>query len=180
MGKKDYLGIKMLSKEELKKLNEYLRIKEARQKLLERNPEMKIYDEKMAYYSKKYHETKDKTFLYMFSDAMYQLSRLGYFGKMSAIEGDKAGQCFWEMIEKKSYELLIECIDNYPDKLQNIRSEYQKIIRDIIKRKIKLLLNDTKHEEWSTLYDALNAKFESLTYINMHPRKEADNPAAPC
>lgn len=157
----------MLSKEERKKFNEAIRRRIAHDKLLERNPEMKRYYEQAGYYACKFHDTKDKTFLYMFRNALHQLSLLGYFGKMSAIEGDKAGQCFWEIIEKKTYEKLIECIENYPEKLLNIHNDYQKIIINIIKERVKVLLKDIKQEERSVLYNALKAKFESLPYVDI-------------
>ena len=135
--------------------------------VIEQHPEYKKDYDSWQDSLRKYDETKDETYLHLARHAEYQLTVQGFFSKLHARNKDIPSRCFCEMIEKKSYEKLLECVQRFPSKLVNILNVYQEDIRKIIKDRIKTILKETSNNLSDSLIELLEQKFSRLPYIDI-------------
>ena len=135
--------------------------------VLEQYPEYKKDYDSWRDYLRKYDETKDETYLHLARYEEYQLTVQGFFSKLHARNKDISSRCFCEMIEKKSYEKLLECVQRYPSKLVNILNVYQEDIKNIIKDRIKTILKETRNNLSDSLIELLEQKFSRISYIDI-------------
>ena len=135
--------------------------------VIEQHPEFKKNYDSWQEALRKYDETKDETYLHLARHEEYQLTVQGFFSKLHARNKDNPSRCFCEMIEKKSYEKLLECVQRYPSKLVNILNVYQEDIKNIINDRIKTILKETSNNLSDSLIELLEQKFSRLSYVDI-------------